>query len=84
MLTLSGKIVGLSKAEGKVTIEGTKATRTLDEQAPTLLDGVKVGDGVVARFRNEILGEVKSSRRQSDRLLAHEKLGCFSPLTSTT
>jgi Cu/Ag efflux protein CusF len=58
-LTLSGKIVGLDKAEGKVTIEGPNATRTLSVQDPTMLDGVKVGDGVVARFRNEIVGEVK-------------------------
>ena len=58
-LTLSGKIVGLDKAAGKVTIEGPNATRTLDVQDPTMLDGVKVGDGVVARFRNEIVGEVK-------------------------
>lgn len=58
-VTLSGKVVGLSKAEGKVTIEGPNATRTLDVEDPTILDGVKVGDGVVARFRNEIIGEVK-------------------------
>ena len=58
-LTLSGKVVGLSKVEGKVTIEGPNATRTLDVQDPTMLDGVKVGDGVVAGFRNEIIGEIK-------------------------
>jgi hypothetical protein len=58
-LTLSGKIVGLNKAEGKVTIEGPNATRTLNVQDPAMLDSVKVGDGVVARFRNEIIGEVK-------------------------
>ena len=58
-LTLSGKIVGLNKADGNVTIEGPNATRTLNVQDPAMLDGVKVGDGVVARFRNEIIGEVK-------------------------
>jgi Cu/Ag efflux protein CusF len=58
-LTLSGKVVGVSQAKGKVTIEGPNATRTLDVQDPTMLDGVKVGDGVVARFRNVIVGEVK-------------------------
>ena len=54
-LTLSGKVVGLSKAEDKVTIEGLNATRTLDVQDPTMLDGVKVGDGVVARLPIERL-----------------------------
>jgi len=58
-LTLSGKVVGLNKAKGTVTIEGPNTTRTLDVQDPTMLDGVKVGDGVVARFRNEIVGEVR-------------------------
>jgi Cu/Ag efflux protein CusF len=58
-LTLSGKVVGLSMADGKITIEGPEATRTFDVQDPTILDGVKVGDGVVARFSNVVVGEVK-------------------------
>ncbi len=58
-LTLSGKIVGLNKAEGKVTIEGPSATRSFDVEDRSMLDGVKVGDGVVARFRNVVTGEVK-------------------------
>ncbi|MCG6942245.1 MAG: hypothetical protein LJE69_13460, partial [Thiohalocapsa sp.] len=58
-LTLSGKVVGLNKAKGTVTIEGPNTTRTLDVQDPTMLDGVKVGDGVVATFRNEVVGEVR-------------------------
>jgi hypothetical protein len=48
-----------SQLSGKVTIEGPNATRTLNVQDPAMLDGVKVGDGVVARFRNEIIGDVK-------------------------
>lgn len=58
-LTLFGKIVGLDKAAGKVTIEGPNQTKTFDVQDRAMLDGVKVGDGVVARFQNEIVGEVK-------------------------
>jgi Cu/Ag efflux protein CusF len=58
-LTLSGKIVGLNKKAGEVTIKGPNATRTFNVEDTAMLDGVKVGDGVVARFRNEIIGEVR-------------------------
>lgn len=59
-LTVSGKIVGVDKAAGTVTVKGPSQTRTLDVSEPTLLDGVKSGDSVVAQFRNVIVGEVKS------------------------
>jgi Cu/Ag efflux protein CusF len=57
-LTLYGKIVGIDKAAGTVTIKGAEATRTFPVQDRALLDEAKVGDGVVARFRNVISGEV--------------------------
>jgi Cu/Ag efflux protein CusF len=58
-LTLSGKVVGVDKAAGTVTVKGPNQTRTFDVSDPLLLDGVKVGDSVVAQFRNVIVGEVK-------------------------
>jgi Cu/Ag efflux protein CusF len=58
-LTVSGKVVAIDKAAGTVTVEGPNQTRTLDVDDPSLLDGVKVGDGVIARFQNVIIGEVK-------------------------
>jgi hypothetical protein len=58
-LTVSGEIVGVDKAAGTVTVKGPNQTRTLDASDASLLDGVKVGDGVVARFQNVIVGEVK-------------------------
>jgi Cu/Ag efflux protein CusF len=58
-LTLSGEIVSLNKADGQVTIKGPSATQTFDVEDRSMLDGVKVGDGVVARFQNVITGEVK-------------------------
>jgi Cu/Ag efflux protein CusF len=58
-LTLSGEIVGVDKAAGTVTVKGPNQTRTFEVDDPSLLDGVKVGDGVVARFRNVIVGEIK-------------------------
>jgi Cu/Ag efflux protein CusF len=58
-LTVSGEIVGVDQAAGKVTVKGPNQTRTFDVSDPALLDGVKVGDGVVAQFRNVIIGEVK-------------------------
>lgn len=58
-LTVYGKVVAIDKAEGAVTIEGPSQTRTLDVDDPSLLDGVSVGDGVIARFQNVIIGEVK-------------------------
>jgi Cu/Ag efflux protein CusF len=57
-LTLYGKIVGVDKAAGTVTIKGAETTRTFPVENKELLDQVKVGDGVVARFRNVIKGEV--------------------------
>jgi Cu/Ag efflux protein CusF len=59
-LTISGKVVGLDPAAGTVTVEGPNRTRTFDVADPSLLDGVKAGDTVVAQFRNVIVGEVVS------------------------
>jgi len=58
-LTVYGKIVALDKKAGKVTIEGPNDKTTYDVSDPAVLDGVKVGDGVVARFQNVIVGEVR-------------------------
>jgi Cu/Ag efflux protein CusF len=57
-LTVSGKVVGVDKAASMVTVEGPNQTRTFDVSDPSLLDGVKVGDSVVAQFRSVIVGEV--------------------------
>jgi Cu/Ag efflux protein CusF len=57
-LTVSGKVVGIDQAAGTVTVQGPRKTQTLDVNDPSLLDGVKVGDSVVAQFRNVIAGEV--------------------------
>jgi Cu/Ag efflux protein CusF len=57
-LTLYGKIVGVDKGAGTVTIKGAETTRTFPVQDAALLDELKVGDGVVAKFRNVISGEV--------------------------
>ena len=57
-LTLYGKIVGVDKAAGTVTIKGAETTRTFNVDDPALLDEVAVGDGVVANFRNTITGQV--------------------------
>jgi Cu/Ag efflux protein CusF len=59
-LTVTGEIIGVNKATGTVTVKGPNATRTFDVDDPALLAGVKVGDGVIAKFRNVIVGEVKS------------------------
>jgi Cu/Ag efflux protein CusF len=59
-LTVTGEIIGVNKAAGTVTAKGPNATRTFDVDDPALLEGVKVGDGVIAKFRNVIVGEVKS------------------------
>ncbi|WP_295540546.1 copper-binding protein [uncultured Thiohalocapsa sp.] len=57
-LTLYGKVVGVDKAAGTVTVKGAETTRVFPVQSQALLDELKVGDGVVARFRNVITGEV--------------------------
>jgi len=57
-LTLYGKVVGVDKAAGTVTIKGAETTRVFPVEDKALLDELKVGDGVVARFRNVISGEV--------------------------
>ncbi|NEX15910.1 MAG: hypothetical protein C1943_04545 [Halochromatium sp.] len=59
-LTVTGEIVGVNKAAGTVTVKGPNQTRTFDVDDPALLESVKVGDGVVAKFRNVIIGEVQS------------------------
>lgn len=59
-LTVTGEIVGVDKAAGTVTVKGPNQTRTFDVEDPMLLDDVKVGDGVVATFRNVVVGEVQS------------------------
>jgi Cu/Ag efflux protein CusF len=57
-LTLYGKIVGIDKAAGTVDITGAETTRTFPVEDKALLDELKVGDGVVAKFKNVISGEV--------------------------
>ncbi|MGB5736470.1 MAG: copper-binding protein [Thiohalocapsa sp.] len=57
-LTVSGEVVGVDAAAGTVTVKGPNQTRTFDVSDPALLDGIKAGDGVVAQFRNVIVGEV--------------------------
>jgi Cu/Ag efflux protein CusF len=57
-LTLYGKVVGVDKAAGTVTIQGAETTRVFPVEDKALLDELKIGDGVVARFRNVISGEV--------------------------
>ena len=57
-LTLYGKIVGIDKGASTVTVKGAESTRTFPVQDKALLDELKVGDGVVATFRNVISGEV--------------------------
>jgi Cu/Ag efflux protein CusF len=57
-LTLYGKIVGVDKAAGTVTIKGAETTRVFPVEDQALLDELKVGDVVVAKFRNVISGEV--------------------------
>ncbi|MCG6943077.1 MAG: hypothetical protein LJE69_17740 [Thiohalocapsa sp.] len=57
-LTLYGKVVGVNKAAGTVTVKGAQSTRTFNVENKELLDQLKVGDGVVAHFRNVITGEV--------------------------
>lgn len=57
-LTLMGKIVGIDKAAGTVTIKGAETTRVFPVQDKALMDELKVGDGVVATFKNVISGEV--------------------------
>lgn len=58
-LTIFGKVVAMDKAAGSITIEGPNQTQTFEVDDPTMLDGVAVGDGVVAHFQNVIIGEVK-------------------------
>jgi Cu/Ag efflux protein CusF len=57
-LTLYGKIVGVDKAAGTVTIKGAETTRVFPVEDQALLDELKIGDGVVAHFRNVISGKV--------------------------
>jgi|GEM_PF-1072763 len=63
-LSVSGEIVGVDQAGGTVTIKGPNQTRTFDVDDPGLLDGVKVGDGVVAQFRSVIVGEVTQTQQR--------------------
>lgn len=58
-LTVYGKVVGIDSVKGTVSIEGPHQTRSLDVDDPSLLEGVSVGDGVVARFQNVIIGDVR-------------------------
>jgi Cu/Ag efflux protein CusF len=57
-LTLYGKIVGIDKGAGTVDIKGAETTRTFPVEDKALLDELKVGDGVVAKFKNVISGDV--------------------------
>ncbi len=57
-LTLYGKIVGVDKAAGTVTVKGAETTRTFPVQDAALMNELAIGDGVVATFRNVISGEV--------------------------
>ena len=58
VLTVNGKVTGVDKAGGTVTVQGPAETRTLVVEDPLLLDDIAVGDGVVATFRTVITGEV--------------------------
>lgn len=58
-LTVYGKVTAMDDASGTLTIEGPNQTRTLDVDDPSLIEGVSVGDGVIARFQNVIIGEVQ-------------------------
>jgi Cu/Ag efflux protein CusF len=64
-VSVSGKIVGVDKAAGTVTVKGPNQTRTFDVTDTSLLDGVKIGDGVVAQFRNLIVGEVTQTQQRN-------------------
>jgi Cu/Ag efflux protein CusF len=57
-MTLMGKIVAVDKAAGTVTIQGAENTEVFPVSDTAMLDQLKVGDGVVAQFRNVISGEV--------------------------
>ena len=63
-LSVSGTIVGVDQAASTVTIKGPNQTRTFEVDDPSLLTGVKVGDGVVAQFRNVIVGEVTQTQQR--------------------
>lgn len=58
VLTLYGKVVSVDKKAGTVTVRGAEATRTFDVQDRAMLDELKPGDGVIAKFRNTISGVV--------------------------
>ncbi len=57
-LTLNGRVTAVDKAVGSVSIEGPDGVQTFDVEDPSVLDEVRVGDAVTARFRNTIIGEV--------------------------
>jgi Cu/Ag efflux protein CusF len=57
-LTLYGKIVGIDKSAGTVTVQGAETTRVFPVQEPAMLDEAKVGDGVVVKYRRVVTGEV--------------------------
>jgi hypothetical protein len=57
-VTLNGRVTAIDKSAGTVSIEGPNGVQTFDVEDPSVLDEVSVGDGVVARFRNVIIGEV--------------------------
>jgi hypothetical protein len=57
-MTLYGKIVDVSKAAGTVTVQGADSTQVFPVQEPVRLDEVKVGDGVVVKYRRVVTGEV--------------------------
>jgi hypothetical protein len=57
-LTLNGRVTALDKAAGTVSIEGPDGVQKFEVEDPSVLDKVRVGDGVTARFRNVIIGEV--------------------------
>jgi hypothetical protein len=57
-MTLYGKIVDVNKAAGTVTVQGADSTQVFPVQEPVRLDEVKVGDGVVVKYRRVVTGEV--------------------------
>jgi hypothetical protein len=57
-LTLNGRVTAVDKAAGSVSIQGPDGVQTFEVEDTMVLDDVEVGDGVTARFRNVIIGEV--------------------------
>ncbi len=57
-ITLLGQIVAVNRAAGTVDVRGPNNSRTFELENKSLLDSLKVGDGVVVTIRNSISGDV--------------------------